>query len=299
VRFGSALFLILSCGSPQHSIESAIARGSRWLASQPARTASLAALRAWAIGGADPETPDAHDFPTYANSLAILAGHATAARAEQLRSSQLVEGRGFHPDQVQYGGWDLGAPNDPGRWVRSDLSVTTFALEALASIGERRESARVYVERCIDAESGGFFFCPWASKAGYRGDRPRPYGSMTADGIRALLAIGAPATDPRVVAALHWLSRHYTLERNPGFEEALGEDRVYAQATLFYYYQALARTMAKVGRRGWQEGLAAAVVSRQRQDGSWANAYGNEYSREQEPFIATCFALVALKACLK
>lgn len=234
------------------------------------------------------------DFPNYTTALAIMAGIGTPENREYLRSAQLCEDLDYRPAQQQYGGWDFGIPERTGRWMRCDLSVTTFVLEAIGG----NDRALVYVERCRDPDTGGFFFCPWGSKAGYRqlADgtyRPRAYGSMTCDGIRALLACGVPPNDARILKARGWLAERMTVERNPGFEEASDEHRPYADATLYYYYQSLARTLE--AHSPWREKLARAIVSRQRTDGSWLNLHGNEYTREHEPLIATSFALAALK----
>ena len=46
---------------------------------------------------------------------------------------------------------------------------------------------------------------------------------------------------------------------------------------------------------GWREALRAELLRRQRADGSWANEL--IAVREDDPVVATCFALLALAAC--
>jgi squalene-hopene/tetraprenyl-beta-curcumene cyclase len=112
--------------------------------------------------------------------------------------------------------------------------MTRYVLEALRDAGVGSDAAfryaRVFVERCqnfdpqqpADAD-GGFFFSTTefdANKAGPDGRHFRSYGSTTADGILALLALGRPPDDPRVRAAEGWLTSHPGGMQVPGF---LGE----------------------------------------------------------------------------
>ena len=54
---------------------------------------------------------------------------------------------------------------------------------------------------------------------------------MTYAGLKSFLYAGVGKDDPRVVAALGWIKRHYTLAENPG----------QGQSGLFYFYQTFAK----------------------------------------------------------
>jgi hypothetical protein len=49
------------------------------------------------------------------------------------------------------------------------------------------------------------------------------------------------------------------------------------------------------GHRPWAELLAAALIERQRFDGSWANAAVDV--REDDPLVATSLAVISLSTC--
>src|SRR5712691_307120 len=151
-----------------------------------------------------------YDYPNYATALTVQAfrrarqpvGHLI----DWLRTQQFTEAHGWKRDDPPYGAWGIGgepriAPN-PGHL---DLSMTRHVLQALAAAGVPASDpvftrARVFVERCQNPD-GGFFFSTVvldANKAGQDGTQYRSYGTATADGILALLAMGTPADSDRV-----------------------------------------------------------------------------------------------------
>jgi squalene-hopene/tetraprenyl-beta-curcumene cyclase len=149
----------------------------------------------------------------------------------------------------------------------------------------------VFVERCQNRD-GGFFFSTTefdTNKAGHDGTNFRSYGSTTADGILALLAIGRPVGDERVAMAQRWLSAHHRDMAVPGF---VGEAyQRWPQGLAFYYSAASTRAFRAVGAEvgtGVQEGLRKT----QRGDGSWANA--ENLVKEDDPLVATPFAIEGL-----
>jgi squalene-hopene/tetraprenyl-beta-curcumene cyclase len=259
---------------------------------------------------------------------------ATRARATWLailRGHQLTEELGWQPQDAAYGGW--GYSVDPprrsalslrGGAYDSDLSSTLFALGALRAAGVAADDpavrkALVFVERCQNfphegaaldesLDDGGFFFTPTnevQNKAGVVGTdcvgrtRYRSYGSATADGLRALLACGLGAGNPRVVAARKWLEDHFTVDTNPGrFADAREVER---DASYFYYLWSLAHALRALGvteletggkRISWAKALAEELLARQRPDGTWKNELGGV--KEDDPIIATGFAVAAL-----
>ena len=253
----------------------------------------------------------------------------------RLAGRQLVERLGWSPGDLPYGGWGywLGPPAKPPpeappeMLLSSNLSSTLYALGALA-LGEvdldepAYEKALVFVERCQNYsddpvlaeprfDDGSFFFTPSnevQNKAMAAGKdrlgrvRYRGYGSMTADGLRALIRLGLPRYHPRVKAAAAWLSKHLTFDRASGPYPPIRQ--VQRDSVYYYYVWTTAHALVVLGRpkvmtvRGeveWAPALAAAVLARQREDGSWANPHTD--MREDDPLVATPFAMAALAIC--
>ena len=128
----------------------------------------------------------------------------------------------------------------------------------------------------------------------------RTYGSMTYAGFKSYLYAQLDRDDPRVEQALGWIRDHYTLERNPGMPEHMD------QQGLYYYYVTFARALRGWGSttieadgeaRDWANDLVDALVSRQREDGSWLN----EADRwmEGDPNLVTGYALLALQEAIR
>jgi len=177
-----------------------------------------------------------------------------------------------------------------------DLSMTRYVLDALRASGTPDSdpafaAARVFVERCQNRD-GGFFFSTTefdTNKAGHDGANFRSYGSTTADGILALLAIGTPGNDDRIVAAQRWLSAHHRDMAVPGF---VGEAyQRWPQGLAFYYSAASARAFRAL-RVDAGSGVEQGLRRTQRGNGSWANP--ENLVKEDDPLIATPFAIRAL-----
>jgi len=252
-----------------------------------------------------------------------------------LRGRQLTEALGWSPEDPEYGGWgfSLRFPRKPRpgqlreRFFESNMVATIFAIGAMRSArfpdsDPAWHKALVFVRRCqnfqADAamgdarfDDGGFFFIPedpLQNKAGVAGEdrfgrqRFHSYGTMTADGLRALVQCGLPRDHPRVSAALAWLERNFSAVQNPG---TFNDDReVLRNATYYYWAWAVAHAFARVGVRElerdggtvrWAGDLAEELISRQRADGSWANRYTD--AREDDPLVATPWAAAALAVC--
>jgi hypothetical protein len=208
------------------------------------------------------------EVPTYALALSILAlrrfGRGTGDLEERLRALQYTEAHGWSEGDPEYGGWDHGhAPPKKAKWLRPDLSATAFAVEALG--GDAK--ARRFALRCRAAD-GGFFFTPNPEVAYQnKGGEGRAYATATCDALRIL---GDDA------AARAWL------EKNPGIA---GLPADWGEA--LYYYHAFVRSRVQPS-----EELRAAVRARQQPDGSWRN--GSALMKEDDPLIATGFALIVL-----
>lgn len=208
--------------------------------------------------------------------------------------------------------------------TRPDLSNTHFFIDALLASGASKDDpavkkALVYVGRCQNLagefnplayaakataeDKGGFVYTPSEAEGkGGKGTRNvtpagglRSYGSMSYAGLKSLLYAGVSKDDPRVQAALDWIRRHYSATENPGQKDA----------GLFYYYHLFAKALdalgedafvdAKGGKHDWRQDLFDELKTRQKADGSWANA--NNAFFEGTPELATAFALLALSYC--
>ena len=153
---------------------------------------------------------------------------------------------------------------------------------------------------------GGFVYHPGKSQAGERSDpdgetRLRSYGSMTYAGLLSFIYAKVDRDDRRVQAAFDWITRHYTLEENPGMG---------AQG-LYYGYHTMAKALAAYGEEvlhlpkgedvKWRPALVKKLVSLQRIDpktglGYWVNDIGRWW--ESDPVLATCYGLLALEIAM-
>jgi squalene-hopene/tetraprenyl-beta-curcumene cyclase len=263
--------------------------------------------------------------------------HRRAQKAwlDFLRERRLSGRLGWEPSDSAFGGWgfSLAVPRKPEeglpreRFFESNLSATVFGIAALRSARVPKEDPvwgeiLVFVRRCQNFaenprqadpsfDDGGFFFIPedpLQNKAGIAGcdrfgrRRFRSYGSMTADGLRALLRCGLPADHPRVRAARQWLEKRFTPKENPG---VFARDReVLRNATYYYWSWAVAHAFLGLGLRtvrtregtvDWARALADELVARQRPDGSWRNPLTD--AKEDDPLVAGPWAAAALAIC--
>ncbi|AWM36579.1 Prenyltransferase and squalene oxidase repeat protein [Gemmata obscuriglobus] len=242
-----------------------------------------------------------------------VIGNAT----KYLKEYQWDEARGKKGDSDYYGG--AGYAGDKSR---PDLSNTAFFLEALRAAGVPKDDpafkkALVFVSRCqnFDSEHNK---APWAKKnndgsfiytganggENRRDDKGRTtdmggYGSMTYAGIKSMIYCGVGKDDPRMKKALEWIGANYTLDANPGMPEAN------SQRGLYYYYHTFAKAMDALGedtftdakgvKHDWRADLLAAIVKRQKEDGSWVNTSANWM--ESDPALDTGYVLMALSYC--
>lgn len=230
---------------------------------------------------------------------------------DYLKGKQWDEGEGKKPDDPFYGGAGYGG----SKGSRPDLSNTSYLLEALHDTGvpasdPAYQKALLFVSRCQNLKSE-FNDQPWADKINDGGfiytaanggssiagaDEAtgglRSYASMTYAGLRSLIYAGLTADDPRVKAAREYLSKHYSVDENPGL----------ADRGLYYYYQAMAKTLGVLGQdrfvddRGqahnWRTDLIAALAKRQNENGSWVNK--TDGFMEGDANLVTAYALLAL-----
>ncbi len=126
----------------------------------------------------------------------------------------------------------------------------------------------------------------------------RSYGSITYSGLEAMIFAQVTRDDPRVVYAVYYARRHWTLDENPG----MGEQGIY------YYYTIMARALSLLGvnelpaiKEGdptikWRDELIAKVVSLQKPDGSWVNK--NNRFWEGDPVLSSFYAMLTLEYAL-
>jgi hypothetical protein len=162
------------------------------------------------------------------------------------------------------------------------------------------KAAGVFVRRCQNND-GGFHFVyddPVRNKAGIANPDPptfNSYGSTSADGFRALHLCGLPTDSAR-----GWLVRNFRADTHPGIYVKAHEPN--REAVYFYYAASVARAfhdhkLALADGRDWATELAMELANRQHQDGHWENTV--ELVRENDPFVATANALMALAQCRK
>lgn len=237
------------------------------------------------------------------------------------------QGNVVDPSHPFYGGAGYG---DHGR---PDMSNTQFMLQGLYDSGLDCKDpaftrAIVFISRCQGIDSnellgdliekdGGFIYATSIDKdhigvpeskanpdqmdealTGQPVSGLRTYGSMTYAGFKSYLYAKLAPDDPRVMAALNWIGNHYTLDRNPGLPD---DARLQG---LYYYYMTFARALNAYGQatiqtadgqhHDWANDLIDALVSRQQDDGSWAN--DADRWMEGDPNLVTCYSLIALQA---
>ena len=269
------------------------------------------------------------DYPNYATAMTLTAlkrlempfpASESRRMLQCLIASQLTQTRGWKPPDPDYGGWDF-IGDSLGDWRLStgtNVSVSSFVLEALRTADSKGNEAAFtraldWLKSCQNLPGdGGFFYTPRLqdslNKAAYevqgpgmegpahthRQRHPRSYGTATCDGIRGLIYCGLEPNDARVRAAVRWIRERDGGADVPGFEQS-PEHANWKESLRFYYYAALAKTSALVpdiitpGRRAE---LIEIIRSSQAPDGSWANERSD--MREDDPLIATSFALIAL-----
>ncbi|MHC4960164.1 MAG: prenyltransferase/squalene oxidase repeat-containing protein [Planctomycetota bacterium] len=168
--------------------------------------------------------------------------------------------------------------------------------------------------KVVPGDDGSAGYEPGVSKAGMRKlpdgtFAPRGYGSMTYALLKCYLLAGVKTDDDRVKAAAKWLGENYTWETNPGFESIAKEDNK-PEATswgLYYYYMTAAKALSLMGidklatpngERDWREDLVTAILSRQKENGSWVNDKAARW-QEGDPLLCTSYAMIALAEALE
>ena len=222
---------------------------------------------------------------------------------------------------ARYGGWGY------GRKARPDLSNAHFTIEALHDAGLKADdpafkAALIFLSRTQNnsetndqkwsGNDGGFIYTPAAeggdSEAGMvttldGRKQPRSYGSMTYAGLKSMIYAGLTKDDPRVKAAVGWITKHWTLDENPAMRDANPDQ---AQHGLYYYlyvfghaldaYDEPVMTDAQGGKHDWRVELIDKIASLQKPDGSWV---GGKRWMEDNPVLTSAYTILALEAAVK
>jgi hypothetical protein len=268
------------------------------------------------------------DEPVYATALVLLARRPLLLNIKEellismenfLINERCGKERGFKPDDPNYGGWDLAGGTGLGAdTLGSNVSITRFATLAVSQelqyLGLTNEIATWTTRVQNLPGDGGFFFHPQSDHEGNKAqwadgdsrEKPRSYGTATCDGLM-LLAWAKDAFEEgeeKLVqsaeqAAQQWLIDHPAVDRVPGFEDAPPETG-WQQGLLFYYLMSLAQASqflpedVRIERR---QAILQQLLSMQKEDGRWQNESAR--MREDDPLIATSFAIVALGELMK
>mgnify|MGYP006269410437 CR=1 FL=1 len=252
-----------------------------------------------------------------------------ALRLLQWNGQTDPDGNVVDEDHPWYGGAGYGNSGRP------DMSNTQFLIQAFYDLGVSCDDpafqrAVAFVSRCqghasndlfadkIDND-GGFIYATSINedaigvpeskaspdmidegKAGRPVSGLRTYGSITYAGFKSYVYAQLDADDPRVTQAREWISRNYTLDRNPG----MPEDMKYQG--LYYMYLALARALDADGstyittpdgtKHDWANDLIAKLHETQRDDGSWVNQA--DRWMEDNPVLVTAYSVLALQHAL-
>jgi squalene-hopene/tetraprenyl-beta-curcumene cyclase len=215
-----------------------------------------------------------------------------------------------------YGGWGY------GRHARPDLSNAQIAIEALHDAGlkpddKAYQAALVFLSRTQNnsetndqpwtGDDGGFVYTPANNGESMAGETKtadgrrqlRSYGSMTYAGLKSMIYAGLSRDDPRVKAAVDWITKHWTLDENPAMREAGDE---FARQGLYYYYYTFAHALgaydepvitdAKGVKHDWRLELIDKLASSQKADGSFV---GEKRWMEDNPVLTTAYVVLALQ----
>jgi squalene-hopene/tetraprenyl-beta-curcumene cyclase len=211
-----------------------------------------------------------------------------------------------------------------------DLSNTGYALQALRASGipaqdERMQAALQFLQRCQDlstvnsqpwvTNSGGGVYGPqdatrsWAKGDESQAPRYTPSGTMTYELLSSYLVLDLKADDPRVAAAVQWVTAHYGFDANPGLkpEQSLqGLFHSYALAGSAFELLAQAHLTLPAGQTvDWRADLFAALRQRAQMatlaNGQSGAFWINSAARWGEglPHLCTGYAIRSLKAIAK
>ncbi|MBX7105305.1 MAG: terpene cyclase/mutase family protein, partial [Gemmataceae bacterium] len=198
---------------------------------------SLVNEKAGHIAGPDPKV-QLQNYVTSVNVMALAAADRDGKykavignAAEFLKKLQFDEAEGKNPGDDFYGGAGYDSKSRP------DLSNTHFFLDALKAAGVPStdpavKRALVFVSRCQnlkgenndrpwagDINDGSFIYTAadgGETKVDGAGQKRPGYGSMTYAGIKSMIYCGVAKDDPRMVKAVEWVKKNYSVDSHAG-----------------------------------------------------------------------------------
>jgi hypothetical protein len=290
----------------------------KWQAPMPSDDLVLLALAQAGVPGSDPGFAALFER---ARGAALQRVYTVSVHALLLQKLDPVKHRDrlaacarFLVDQQCLNGqWSYGAgtpaPSPPLSGNNSCSIFAALGLRACADSGIRipnetldraarwwRECRRPYPD-VGDGEVAGWCYT--------REESPhRPYGSMTAGAVAALIIEDSLLgndwrKDAAVRAGLRWLTKYFTVSENFGpveelMAKELASDSPNPKTEVYYALWAMGQAagvagLDKLGVHDWYaEGLQE-LLSQQRPDGSW---YGG--ARRCQPVYDTCYAILFL-----
>jgi len=214
-----------------------------------------------------------------------------------------------------------------GRNQRSDLSNTAWALEALkatdhldrepfSSAPQQAKRADLawdkalqFVSMCQNLaatnqsawvksapaeDQGGFIYCPEDALKSAAGAQPlRSYGSMTYAGIKSMIYAKVEKDDIRMKSAFEWVKKYYTLDENPGSDQAGFYYYLHTFGKTLTLYQEKTITDAQGQPHDWRAELVKKLAATQKADGSWYNDQSGRWM-ESVPELSTAYCLMTL-----
>ncbi len=277
----------------------------------------------------DPRDPALQNYKTSVALLALRNLDPQRYRDSILKAQGFIKAQQFSESQgysetrhLSYGGIGYGSG------LRSDLSNSQFALEALAESGvsasdELWVRARVYLRRTLNSPKvdplvksagvgttgdGGARYAPNDTRGPVEtlDDGTRvfsSYGSMTYAALKSFLYASVDRRDTDVEGLFRWVSDHFTVKENPGM--ATEKNPRAGLQGLFYYYQTMAKALRLVGepvlkdragrKHHWSSELANHLIAMQTAEGYWQNRSDRWW--ENLPSLDTAYAIVALADC--
>jgi hypothetical protein len=259
--------------------------------------------------------PSGPDYSNYATAMYLIAVKQLGLDVDQARVKEHLEylcnaQLNFESAGVDKGGWDYsGWINGPRKTAGTNVSISCVVCECLDKYKAQFE-VQGFLKNAVDwakrtqNPDGGFCFHPQRShdgnKAGWETEsraQPNSYGSPTCDGIRLLHACGLNNDNPEFVAAISWLTKNVRVDQVPGFEK-LEHTGNWEQGLLYYYFYSMSKCLEHLPakeRKELAKKLKAKIEQLQTPEGYWENPVAR--MREDDPLIATSFALIALGNC--
>lgn len=224
-------------------------------------------------------------------------------------------------DDVFAGGFASGAT------VKPNLTVTQWVVEALYLIDSLRlpedllspayrekkgspryQAAVEFIERCqlpaderegMEEDYGCFRDIPVSAGEGVEGNAfsstPRSEVFLTCLGLKSLRYAGYSLDNERIQGALRCLRKNYSVQENPG----LGDKGYY---TYLYAFVTAMRSLNSPSlevdgrKRFWRAEAARELLNRQKGNGGWRQDTPDW--RENNPALATAYAMLTLERCL-